>query len=316
MIAVEGFACAKDPLAQDACEDRLVALPDRCIAVVDGATDLSGRRFAGRTGGWLAAEAVARALAALEGLPEAVAVATAAHDAIAGVYRRLGAEAPADPRDRFRAAFAVLFVDGDRARLVVSGDCRARVDGAEVLARSNPAEAVAIAARVHLWQRLAAQGHPPAVIAPAARAAIAEGLDAPPPPLVSAADLAAVHETLNADETLTAALGGPEVLARLLSAGLRGVRAAPEAFGLGGVDGVVPPRDVRALDLDARATVELASDGYPLPGAAPTVAAWEAAFARVEAEDPHRIGRFAGTKGSADGRFADDRSVVIRKGRG
>ena len=122
-----------------------------------------------------------------------------------------------------------------------------------------------------------------------------------------------VRGALHADDALTAAVGGPAVLERLLAAGLRGVRADPAAFGLGGLDGVAPPRDIRALDLDAPATVELASDGYPLPGAAPTVAAWEAAFAQVEAEDPHRIGRFAGTKGSGQGRFADDRSVVIRR---
>lgn len=313
MIAVEGFTCAKDPLAQDTCEDRLVALPDRCIAVVDGATDLSGRAFEGRSGGWLAAEAVSRALAGLAGLPAPEEVGAAADEAIAAVYRRLGDAAPDDPRDRFRAALAVLYVDGPRARLVVIGDCIARVDGAEVLARPNPAEDVAIAARAHLWGRLAAQGRPPEAIAPVVRSAIAEGLAVPPPPPLTPDDYAAMHTALLADAALTAAAGGPAVVDRLLVAGLRGVRADPVTFALAGIDGVEPAHDIRSLDLDAGATVELASDGYPLAGAAPTVAAWEAAFAEVEAEDPHRIGRFAGTKGSGRGRFADDRTIVIRR---
>ena len=300
-------------MAQAACEDRLVALPDRCIAVVDGATDLSGRRFEGRSGGWLAAEAVARALATLEGLPAPDAVGRAAHEAIAGVYRRLGEAAPDDPRDRFRAALAVLYVTDGRARLVVIGDCIARVDGDEVLARANVAEAVAIAARAHLWRRLEAAGHAADLIAPAVRAVIAEGSATRPPPPLTAHDVGAMRAALLSDAGLIAAAGGPAVVARLLAAGLRGVRADPVGFGLGGIDGVAPPRDIRSLDIDARAVVELASDGYPLPGAAPTVAAWEAAFAEVEAEDPYRIGRFAGTKGSGGGRFADDRTVVIRR---
>jgi hypothetical protein len=313
VITVEGFTCAKDPAAQDRCEDRMVALPDRCIAVVDGATDLSGRSFDGRSGGWLAAEAVAGALLGLKGLPDPNAVAEAAIGAIADTQRALGRDAPEDPRDRFRAAMAVLYVEGARGRVVVIGDCRVRVNGAEVLTRANPAENVAIAARADLWRRLAARGHEPGAIAPAARAVIAEGIAVPPPPPLTADDLAAMRAALMADAGLAVAADGPAAVERLLLAGLRGMRSDPVTFALAGIDGIGPAHDMRFLDIDARATVELASDGYPLAGAAATVASWEAAFAAVEAEDPHRIGRFAGTKGSAGRRHADDRTIVIRK---
>jgi len=75
---------AKDDSAAAACEDRVLVLPPDFAAVIDGATDITGQRFGGQTGGALADRA------------------------IAGVYRQFGlTDAMQDPARRFRAAFAV-----------------------------------------------------------------------------------------------------------------------------------------------------------------------------------------------------------------
>jgi hypothetical protein len=58
-------------------------------------------------------------------------------------------------------------------------------------------------------------------------------------------------------------------------------------------------------------TLELFTDGYFAPGAVPKVAAWEAAFAEVERDDPDKLHHYPSVKGSIGRIRADDRTVVI-----
>jgi hypothetical protein len=58
-------------------------------------------------------------------------------------------------------------------------------------------------------------------------------------------------------------------------------------------------------------TIELFTDGYFKPGAAPALSDWEAAFAEVERVDPDKIGRYPSVKGSGVRMNTDDRTVVI-----
>jgi len=59
------------------------------------------------------------------------------------------------------------------------------------------------------------------------------------------------------------------------------------------------------------ASAKILSDGYFLLPEAVSVAAWQEAFARTEAEDFHKLHRFANVKGSTSREFADDRSVIV-----
>ena len=56
--------------------------------------------------------------------------------------------------------------------------------------------------------------------------------------------------------------------------------------------------------------LELFSDGYFKLGEGFGVAAWERAFAEVEAEDPHKIGRYMSTKGTTPTILTDDRTYL------
>ena len=44
---LQAFSAAKDPDRPEANEDRLVVVPDRLYAVIDGVTDRTGRRYDG-----------------------------------------------------------------------------------------------------------------------------------------------------------------------------------------------------------------------------------------------------------------------------
>jgi hypothetical protein len=58
-------------------------------------------------------------------------------------------------------------------------------------------------------------------------------------------------------------------------------------------------------------SIELFTDGYmSCPQSGVSVMDWEANFAQDEAQDPEKIGRYAGVKGSTRAYFSDDRTVL------
>ena len=324
----EGFTQAKNPAAPDSNEDRIVAVPGRLYAVIDGATDLSGLRYDdrlghGATGGHLAAQAVAEALAiagagAFAALPDPVALVAALNGAIAGCYERIGIAAAEihSGRQRFRAAFSAALIAGDTMRLVAVGDCSIRINGRPVLDHHFPGDSVLSKARAAAWAALSAKGLDPDTIRPLARQFIVEGpaSAAPPSPLTDA-DVAAILAEVRADAMVLAACGND--LAQIdfiLGAGLEGIRANPAAFDAAALDGVTDAgAAIRTLDVPIAAveTLELASDGYPAQPDAVNIAAWEAALAHADLTDPDRIGAYPSTKGRHGITFGDDRSILI-----
>jgi hypothetical protein len=58
-------------------------------------------------------------------------------------------------------------------------------------------------------------------------------------------------------------------------------------------------------------SIELFTDGYmSCPQSGVSVMDWEANFAQDEAQDPEKIGHYAGVKGSTEAYFSDDRTVL------
>ena len=95
----------------------------------------------------------------------------------------------------------------------------------------------------------------------------------------------------------------------------------PESIlGYACLDGFTVPRTLmRITTVEARGveTLELLTDGYFRLGETMGLAAWEAAHAVVEAEDPAKVARYRSTKGSIPSRWADDRTyigVALRSG--
>jgi hypothetical protein len=329
-VYVEAFSAGKDPQRPEDNEDRVVVYDQRTFAVIDGVTDKSGRRYDGHTGGWHAAHAIEGALRELTdegalGAGDLATVVSRLNDAIAVTHRRFGieAEAAADPNLRCSAAAVIAHLHGDDLRLVLVGDCGARLDGVRVVRQTHRADDVAGRLRAVAFEALTE-------LAPLttlkrrlqlARAYTVHGIGRPPP---GAAD--DVDEALH--RRLAARVGGaleeelrdvePDELRTLIAGGILGaahLRNGAGPLSMGVFDGFPLPLPlVVEVHADARAfhTLELFSDGYfGLPDASGRVAAWEAHIAEVELVDPHRFGRYVSTKGSHDGRRADDRSVLI-----
>ncbi len=325
----QGFTQAKNPDAPETNEDRIVAIPNRLYAVIDGATDISGLRYddrlgQGATGGYLAAQAVAEALASvaagpLASLPDPTELVGDLNHAIAATYQRLRIAEP-DIRSglaRFRAAFSAAFVSGGMVRLVALGDCTIRVNGEVVLEHHFPGDTVLSKARSAAWTMLIEKGLGADAARPVARQLIVQGpaSAAPAPHPLTAADLAAIVAAVRCDRLILDACGNDLALVDvILTAGLEGIRADPDAIYAAALDGVSDTsRSARVLDLPRSEikTLELATDGYPALPDATGIAAWEAALAKADRIDPDRIGLYASTKGRVGKNFGDDRSILF-----
>ena len=331
MLCIEAFSCAKDPLAPETNEDQLAIVPGTLLAVLDGATDISGHRYDDMlgpraTGGRLAARAGMRALLDLAAgpfaeLPAPGRIVAAASAGVRAVYERLGisAEDVASGRHRFRTTLAGAFFAGDRVRLICVGDCAIRLNGQTLLRRDFPADRVFSAARAAGWAILAGRGLPASEIRPVVREMIVQGLSprTPPPAPLAPDDGARIIGTVRADPAVLSVFGGDaRRVADVLGSGLAGVRRDPAAFGAEVIDGLADPtahalcRDIPLSELD---TLEIFSDGYPALPETVSLAAWEAALRHADTVDPDRIGPFASTKGCAPGRFGDDRTILIAR---
>ena len=327
MTFVEALTEAKDPGRPETNEDRIVVLPGRAYAVIDGATDKSGTRWDGLTGGQIAAQTVADVVTAValadapppsgRDLVDRIARAIRTH------YVRLGIEAAAeaDPLGRFSATLALALVTAEGWRLYRIGDSGMRLNGTETLLEEGLLDHVYSLFRTALWRGFAARGLPIDEIDRRARQRLVEGAAHPSEDsdLVLAARDQAVSDIVARFPVLTREEVGP-----ILDQGLRRqtdyrdhshvYRDRPHPLGYGPLDGW--PISERFIHVDERPkdavrSIELFTDGYygVAPGA--RLAAWESWLQDVQREDPHRIGRFASTKGSVPGRNADDRSVVI-----
>jgi hypothetical protein len=91
-------------------------------------------------------------------------------------------------------------------------------------------------------------------------------------------------------------------------------RGLDHPLGYGPLDGwPIPDRFIRVDERSSESVdkIELFTDGYYGVSETATIAGWEGWLADIQRDDPYRIGLCPSTKGSAPGRNADDRSVLI-----
>ena len=333
MKQLEAFTLGKIVGQPEANEDSLVIVPGRGYAVIDGVTARNETRYGTMRPGQFASRTVQKAtelyilaqgdsaqpalhyrgaVSFVSYLTEALRDAYAAHGRLDAVT--------ADARLRGGCTIMAALIVGDRLEVAAVGDSGLRVNGTETLQVLKPRDDVTAILRREAWQFFAARGeteeacnrqaglltwqgtrHQPAG-SPTAEAAVAAQIEA--------RALAAVRAHLP---------DAPEDEVRLLIEG--GIANGQGRFqnvvgpylGYGGIDGFgIPERYVesRSYALADIETVELFSDGYFKLGDGFGVAAWEAAFAEVEAEDPHKIGRYMSTKGTTPTILTDDRSYL------
>jgi hypothetical protein len=325
----EAFTAGKDPQRPERNEDQFLILPGRAYAVIDGVTSIGAPAPGGLTTGRLGGLLVRRAVAEIvddpfRGPPSPEALLAGITDRIAAIYRVHGlVERLAHaPKERFAATLALALVDGERLVIVLAGDSGARLNGREVHLQEPLMDRVLAWLRVETLHRLEARGLERRAAAALAREVTLHGLEAAGAALearLGAGGGVALRDAVAA----RAAAELPEVPADEVVALLRGGIADGQALlqnrddralGYAVLDGFpVGMRWVKVVErpLQEVHTLELFSDGYFKLPVRPRLADWEAAADEVERLDPLKIGRYASTKGSLDGKRTDDRTVVI-----
>tara|TARA_R110002124_G_scaffold1797_18_gene11620 strand:- start:13090 stop:14103 length:1014 start_codon:yes stop_codon:yes gene_type:complete len=333
MRQLEAFTLGKKFGHPEANEDSLVVMPHLGYAVIDGVTDRNGTRYDGMLSGQFASRTVKRAVEEFllaQGQPgkpdlqfqggehfvdylgKAIYAGYVSNNAVAAVE--------ADWKVRGGCTVMAAIVVGDRLEVVAVGDSGLRINGSDILQVLKPLDDVTAILRREAWHYFAALGRS------------VEDCDAYSAAMTWQGTQNQLAGTATADASVIQA-----VEARALAACRAHLPNVPErelllliqhgiahgqgdfqnvtgpVLGYGGIDGfVVPSRyvETRSYALADVETIELFSDGYFKLGSEFGVASWEAAFAEVEAEDVHKIGRYMSTKGTTATQLTDDRSYL------
>lgn len=333
MRQLEAFTLGKKFGHPETNEDSLVVMPNLGYAVIDGVTDRNGTRYGGMLSGQFASRTVKRAIELfllaqgdadkkdmqfqggehfIDYLGKAIHAGYVAHDALAAVEN--------DWRPRGGCTVMAAMLIGDRLEVVAVGDSGLRLNGTDMLQVLKPLDDVTSILRRETWQYLASQGFSPQDCDSHAGSMTWQGTRHQPVGSITAqADLVALIEARALAACRALLPDVPETeLTLLIEDGISHGQGQFQnitgpVLGYGAIDGFAVPGcyvETRSYPLSDIETIELFSDGYFKPGSGFGVAAWEAAFQEVEAEDPHKIGRYMSTKGTTASQLTDDRSYL------
>jgi len=333
MRQLEAFTLGKKFGQPETNEDSLVVMPNLGYAVIDGVTDRNGTRYGGMLSGQFASRTVKRAIETFllaqgqadqpelqfQGGEHFVAyLGQAIHDG----YVAHGALEAVEADWKLRGGCTVMaaLLLGDRLEVVAVGDSGIRINGKDTLQVLKPLDDVTAILRRETWRYFEAQGHSAEECDQHAASMTWQGTRNQPADSITASSeiVAAVERrALRACRQHLPSVPEQELLL-LIQHGIshgqgRFQNVTEPVLGYGGIDGfAVPSRfiETRSYPLADIETIELFSDGYFKMGEGFGVAAWEAAFQEVEAEDPHKIGRYLSTKGTTASQLTDDRSYL------
>jgi hypothetical protein len=332
MTQIEAFTLGKTFGQPETNEDSLVVMPGRGYAVIDGVTARNNTRYdgmlPGRFASWTAQRATEAYLLAqgqkdrpdlrfaggahfIAHLTATIRQAYVAHGVLDAVT--------ADWRLRAGCTVMAAFQLGDRLEIVAVGDSGIRVNGTDLLQPLKPLDDVTSIVRRETWRYFEAAGQGEAECERLAGLMSWQGTRNQSDPATAAPAVTAEIErrALAACRARLPAVPESELLALIHHGISNGQGNFQNTTGLvlayGGIDGFPVPAEhvvTRSYPLAGVETIELFSDGYFKPGADFGVAAWEAAFAEVEAEDPHKISTYLSTKGTTAAALTDDRTYL------
>lgn len=299
-------------------DDILVVLPQCLYAVFDGATDTAGLMLQGESPGRLAARQAALAMVHYASAPDHAV--GSAQDLMRAMNRSIASGLVAAGAGPVRAGTTVAMVEevGDQLRLLIVGDSGIRINGTELLRINKDIDLVYTAGRLAVLRQLQARGWSGDALEQQTRQLVFKGLAQADPALLSAQDVA---QLLTQAQVACARRLQPDAIAQvsqLLLAGISGgqydyCNRVDHSLGYAVLDGThTQGPDVLSLSRPKSEvrSVELFTDGYLSCPKGRTVRDWEDEFFRVEAQDFHKCGAFAGVKGSTTTLFSDDRSVL------
>jgi len=299
-------------------DDVLVVLPQRLYAVFDGATDTAGVSVQGESPGRLAARQAALAMVRYASAP-GQGLATAS-DLMMAMNQSIASGLAAAGAGPVRAGTTAAIVEdaGDSLRFLMVGDSGVRINGTELLRMHKDIDLIYAAGRVEVFRLLQARGWVGDALEQQTRQLVFKGWAACDPQLLSVSDVA---QLLAQAQAVCAPRLQPDAIAQvppLLLAGIAGgqygyCNRVDHSLGYAVLDGThTQGPDVLSLSRPKSEvrSIELFTDGYMSCPVGTSVRDWEDEFFRVEAEDFHKCGTFAGVKGSTSTQFSDDRSVL------
>jgi hypothetical protein len=326
-MLIEAFSEAKDPSSPHTNEDRVVILPGRAYAVIDGVTDRLGTRYDGALSGQYAAMIVKGALEHLLSapgeLPSAKAIVEALTDAISRVYtaRGMSARVRSDWNLRLSAALALAVVREATIEIILVGDSGVRLNGTEILLMEKDLDLITSTLRRVAWPIIGRKISDPALREQISRRVTWHGTRQPLGGLdgaLGASDVALIEE-LALQANIQALPHVPKAdIENLVTGGIVNAQGgyqndASTMLGYPCVDGFEVPESLIRIENIPRSSVqsiEIFSDGYFKPGEGFGVAAWEKAFAEVERDDPAKVVLYSSPKGSIGDMWADDRTYL------
>jgi hypothetical protein len=247
-------------------------------------------------------------------------VQASAHELMQAMNQSIASGLAAAGAGSVRAGTTAAIVEDAGACLhfLIVGDSGIRINGTELLRFNKDIDLIYTAGRVAVFRLLKARGWAGDALEQQTRQLVFKGLARADPALLSAPDVA---QLLALAQAACAPRLQPDAIAevpQLLLAGIAGgqygyCNRAGHSLGYAVLDGThTQGPDVLSLSRPKSEvrSIELFTDGYMSCPAGTSVRDWEDEFFRVEAEDFHKCGAFAGVKGSSSTQFSDDRSVL------
>lgn len=327
VMLIEAFTEAKDPSAPHTNEDRLVILPGRAYAVIDGVTDRLGTRFDGMLSGQYAAMTVQRALehmlSAPDGPSDPVAIVKALTEALAPTYEKYGMaeRARTDWNFRISAALALVLIGRESVDVLLVGDSGVRINGEHTLRVEKDLDLITSNLRREAWPIIGRRVSAPEQHEQLSRQVTWHGTRQPLENVSGSLD--AEDMALIESRAISANLEALPHVARddienLVRGGIVNAQGgyqnnASLQLGYPCLDGFEVPQQMLKIERLPRSsveTIEIYSDGYFKPGDGFGVAAWEKAFAEAERDDPAKVILYPSPKGSTASLWADDRTYL------
>ena len=312
-MKISALTLPKDRSLRVPNDDTILILPG-LLAVFDGATAPQKAQPVSSSGR-IASQAAAQAVAGLS--LEADLATLPAAEVFAAISARIrAASAAAGMEGKPSTTMALAVFAEDHLRFLSVGDSGIRVNGTRMIRREKPIDDVSTFNRLAVHAILSSRHDDADEVERLTRAVSFEGhAEAVETGLLTAAETARISDDLVARFD---GLTDPDALRGFLDRGIRQqyrfANRTDHPMGFSTLNGdetsladIIDQRLPRA----EIASVEIFSDGYFLLPDTVGVAAWEAAFAETEAEDFHKLHRFANVKGSTSREFADDRSVIV-----
>ena len=319
MKRIDCLSVPKSRDLKDPGDDVVSVLPDKFYGVFDGATDTTctfrGPCSPGRFAASSAAQAMLRQVLQAQGpVTEPQVWLADMNAAIRDGLRNLGV-----PQARVSTTAAMAIPIGSDMHFLMVGDSGLRINGLDITHMTKDVDRLFTQVRLATREILRGQGLQGDALEMATRELVFKGLDPsrqatvlPPQVLEILAQVSAACRGQLMPDAMDCL---PDMVSHGISGGqYQFANQIGHSLAYASVDG----SQTRGKDLlyfsrpmaDVQ-SIELFTDGYmSCPQSGISVMDWEANFAQDEAQDPEKIGRYAGVKGSTEAYFSDDRTVL------